>query len=122
MDTKQIVALIEEWNNVTFRAIQFQKVSLTRIRKLLKETFELLVSYHQEPRVPKALCRLLLEMQDFGWWISDLEETPLHAYYQELNNLVWALNDYFFSGGDETAIENVIASVPNLAKKKGAAQ
>ena len=51
-------------------------------------------------------------MNDFGWWVSDLDETPLHEFYQEIINLVTALKKYFLTRDcDVEAIKDTIEKI-----------
>lgn len=109
MDAQKIKMLTQEWGDVTDKVIRFENPGCDRIRGLFKETFDLLDRYRDLDFVPKQTSALLLQMHDFGWWISDLEETPLHCYYQEIVSVVCDLNTYFLTpvSNSEEIIKNI---------------
>ena len=109
MDVQKIKRLTEEWEDVTDKVIRFIDPGCDRIRGLFRETFDLFDRHRESDFVPKELCKLLLEMHDFRWWSSDLEETPMHNYYREITSIVYALNSYLLSpvSNSEEILENI---------------
>ena len=109
MEIQRIEKLINEWDKVTDKVIEFENPGYEKVRALFKETFELLDKYGKDKLVPKEISGLLLDMNKFGWWVSDLEETPLHCYYQEIVSVVCDLNTYFLSpvSNSEEIIKNI---------------
>lgn len=82
--------------------------------RLLLDTYDVLDKLSIEKLVPKEICGLLLEMHEFGWWISDLDDTPIHYLYQEIVFLVNALNKYFLThDADTEGIANIINIIDN---------
>ena len=76
------------------------------------ETSSVTSSLAKEKLVLKEVSDLLIEMNDFGWWVSDLDETPLHEFYQEIINLVTALKKYFLTRDcDVEAIKGTIEKI-----------
>ena len=109
MEIQRIEKLINEWDKATDKVIEFENPGYEKVRALFKETFELLDKYGKDKLVPKEISGLLLDMNKFGWWVSDLEETPLHCYYQEIVSVVCDLNTYFLSpvSNSEEIIKNI---------------
>lgn len=97
MEIQRIEKLINEWDKATDKVIEFENPGYEKVRALFKETFELLNKYGKDKLVPKEISSLLLEMNKFGWWVSDLEETPLHDLYQEIVSLIFDLNKCFLT-------------------------
>ena len=109
MEIQRIEKLINEWDKVTDKVIEFENPGYEKVRALFKETFELLNKYGKDKLVPKEISGLLLEMNKFGWWVSDLDETPLHYLYQEIVSLVFELKKYFLTRDANTEmIEKII--------------
>ena len=109
METKRIEELTNKWKTVTWNAIELNVVDLSRLQKLFSETYSVLGKFRNEKLVPKEISSLLLEMHDFSWWVSDLEETPLHRIYQTLVSLVADLTQFFLTDDYKTnAIESLI--------------
>ena len=91
------------------RKIEFQKLDIPELQKLFDETYKIIECYSTESLVPKEISGLLLEMHDFSWWVSDLDETPMHTHYQEIVSLVNLLNKYFLTRDANTnEIERLI--------------
>lgn len=101
MDVQEIRSLTQEWNKAVWQVIELQHPEVDEVRRLFGLTFRVLDDYRAETLVPKELSALLLEMQDFGWWVSDLEETPLHRWYQEILSVVIDLKTYFLTGAGD---------------------
>ena len=101
MDVQEIRSLTQEWNKAVWQVIELQHPEVDEVRRLFGLTFRVLDDCRAETLVPKELSALLLEMQDFGWWVSDLEETPLHRWYQEILSLVIDLKTYFLTGAGD---------------------
>ena len=109
MDAQKIKRLTQEWEDVTDKVIRFENPECDKIRALFKETFDLLDGYRDSDFVPKQISALLLQMHDFGWWVSDLDKTPLYCYYQEIVSVVCDLNTYFLTpvSNSEEIIKNI---------------
>ena len=109
METKRIEELTNEWKSITDDVIEFKEVDLSKLQKLFSETYSVLGEFRNNSLVPKEISRLLLEMKEFSWWVSDLEETPLHRIYQTLVSLVADLTQFFLTNDYKTnAIESLI--------------
>jgi hypothetical protein len=109
MDVQNIKRLTEEWEDVTDKVIQFENPGCDKVSSLFRETFDLLNEYRNSDLIPKQISALLLQIHDFGWWVSDLEETPLHCYYQEIVSIICELNTYFLTPvtNEEKIIKNI---------------
>lgn len=42
------------------------------------------------------MCNLFLKLQWFSWWGADAEWFPMHGLYQELGNVITALQCHLF--------------------------
>ena len=112
MEIKKIEALSYEWHTLTGEVIGFEKIDFKRLHKLFKESYDVIEELSKEKLVLKEVSDLLIEMNDFGWWVSDLDETPLHEFYQEIINLVTALKKYFLTRDcDVEAIKGTIEKI-----------
>lgn len=113
MEILKIKALADEWNAAAWKVIEFENPGFKEVRKLFLETYEIIEKYRDEKLVPKELSGLLLEMQEFSWWVSNLEETPLHRYHQEIVSMMYELKGMFLkSGADTQKIKNLIEKIP----------
>ena len=112
METERIKKLADAWFDVTDSVIRFEKPSEETVGSLFKESYEILSQHRDDELVPKEISGLLIEMNNFGWWVSDLNETPWHNRYQEIVSLVFDLKKYFLHGiGQQDAIEEAIANI-----------
>lgn len=111
---KTIETLTRNWHSLTWKVIEFQKLDIPELQKLFDETYKIIECYSTESLVPKEISGLLLEMHDFSWWVSDLDETPMHTHYQEIVSLVSLLNKYFLTRDANTKeIERLINQLSN---------
>ena len=112
METERIKKLADAWFDVTDSVIRFEKPSEETVGSLFKESYEILSQHRDDELVPKEISGLLIEMNNFGWWVSDLKETPWHNRYQEIVSLVFKLISYFLHGTEQAdVIEEAIAKI-----------
>ena len=112
MDIQKIKELTNEWELATDEVIEFKNVEHTKVRNLFKETLDILDKYRGDKLVPKEISDLLLKLNNFGWWVSDLEETPLHYSYQVIVSLIFDLNEYFLTcKTDPNVIKDTIEKI-----------
>ena len=112
MELKKIQEVADGWRNATWKVIEFQNPGFDVVRKLFEETYTIIEKYSNEPLIPKELSGLVIEMHDFRWWISDLEDTPLHSFYQGITHLVVSLNQYLLTNVvDVQDLKNTIEEI-----------
>ena len=87
--------LIREWKSLTDAVIEFKNIETARLRWVFAETEQSLAALSNDNLVPKQAIELLLEINDFGWWVSSLNDTPLHEHYQELLDWIADLKQHF---------------------------
>lgn len=112
MEIKKIQEVIDNWRSATDKVIEFQNPGYKEVSELFKMSYGIIEKYREEKLVPKELSGLLLEMHEFSWWVSELDDTPLHEHYQEIVSLISTLNKYFFTNemdinGIKTDIEKI---------------
>ena len=76
MELKLIMDLVTQWKNITWDVINLQNISIFKLQVLAMETYELLDLYKDKNYTRKQFAALLLEMQEFSWWVSNLDKTP----------------------------------------------
>ena len=108
----QIENLIKEWDIATDRVIRFCNPGVPKIRKLFKLTFEILDKYSKENLVPKTICSLLFEINDFEWWVTDLKETPLHYRHKEITSIICEFRKYFRTR--DANVESILDMIERL--------
>lgn len=87
--------LIREWKLLTDEVIELKNIETARLRWIFAETNQSLAELSNDNLVPKQVIELLLEINDFGWWVSSLNDTPLHEHYQELLDWISDLKQHF---------------------------
>lgn len=97
MELTKMDRLIHKWDTLTDEVIALNEIELTEVQKLFRETYEVLDVYSKDELVPKSISKLLLEMNDFAWWVYDLPQSPLHKHYQDILSLVMILNKHFLT-------------------------
>jgi hypothetical protein len=97
MELTKIDRLIHKWDALTDEVIALDEIEPTEVKRLFRETYEVLDVYSKDELVPKSISKLLLEMNDFARWVYDLHESPLHKHYQEILSLVMILNKHFMT-------------------------
>ena len=97
---KTIETLTKEWGEMVESLWKCEFIDIDEIKKLSRETFNIMHEYSNKDYVPKEMCELILEMRWFAWWVADAECTPMHGLYQELGNIVTALHCHL-RGDDE---------------------
>ncbi len=101
MTIKTINSVIGKWQEMTHAVFELKKLSLEEVQVLLKETYLILTTYHKDSLIPKEISKLFLEIEDFLYFSSLMEEKEngLGFYHwQELFHLVKALEKGFFEG------------------------
>lgn len=97
MELTKINRLIYKWAALTDEVIALNEIEFTEVQGLFRETYEVLDVYSKDELVPKSISKLLLEMNDFAWWVYDLPQSPLHKHYQDILSLVMILNKHFLT-------------------------
>lgn len=116
MALKQIDSLIHEWDALTDAVVARNEIEYTEVQRLFRETYAILDVYSKDELVPKSIIKLLLEMNDFAWWVYDLHESPLNKHYQDILSLVMIFNKHFLTR--DTNIETIEQLIQNLFAKK----
>lgn len=112
MEIQKIEKLSCEWHELTDKVIEFQEIDLLRLQELFRNSYDVIEAFRKDQLIPKAISKLFLEMNDFAWWVYDLDKTPLHEFYQGILTLISALNEHFFvCDYDVKAITEAIAKI-----------
>lgn len=99
MNYTEIVQLTKTWETMTHTVLDLKKFSLLEMQTLLKDTYKTLILFHKDELVPKEISKLLLEMDNFLYFTSLMEnkEVGIDFYnYQYIFSIVAALKKGFF--------------------------
>ena len=99
---RSIKDLSKTWRIYTERIITFREVSVSSVRLLLLETYTVLHALKHKRLVPKSVCELLCEMQNFAWWINGLKSSSLHGFYPLIVSAIDEMRKEFIAGTNDT--------------------
>jgi hypothetical protein len=106
MEQFSITATTKGWFDLTHEVLELKKIPSEQLQDLLKDTYKILYFYHRQDCAPKMVSKLLLEMDEFLYFVSLLEDneeekkrvaTEYHNYplHQILQSLYIAFRSYF---------------------------
>ena len=101
MKSEIITLTAYKWHEMTNIVLDLKKFSLEDVQSLLKDTYTILTSYHKEQLVPKEISKLLLEMDEFLYFITIMDNEDLCIdlkLYQYISSITDALKCGFFKG------------------------
>lgn len=113
-----ITAITKKWIEMTHRVLDLKRIPSIEIRDVLKNTYEVLNCYHKDEYVPKSLCEMLLEMNEFLYFasmITDKEFDDDPYLYQAIYSIAKSLKSGFLNGKYEC--EYPILKMNNADKK-----
>lgn len=114
MELKRINDIARDWRSVTEKVIQFEKPDLDKLKSLFQETYELIEEYSRNSMVPKGICEVLIEMHEFGWWVGNLDDTPIHYLFEDIVTIMYGLEKYFLTrDADTDTIKTTIEKLHN---------
>lgn len=113
MELKRINDIARDWRSVTEEVIQFEKPDLDKLKSLFQETYELIEEYSRNSMVPKGICEVLLELHELGWWVGNLDDTPIHYLFEDIVTVMYGLEKYFLTR--DTDIETVKKTIEKLS-------
>ena len=109
MEMNHIENLINEWKDAVDKVISFEEIGTAKLKLLFAQTFEVLSEYKDDALIPKQIGELIFEMNDFSWWVSGLNETPLNEYSSYVVTIVLGYKRYFFVGDyDKEEVEEAL--------------
>ena len=109
MERKMINDITARWKGMTWKVIELNNINIVQLQCLFMETYDLLDLYSHKVFARKELTTLLLEMQEFGWWVCTLPDTPFHHNYQQVMTLIQKLTEHFLGNHtDRDQIELLI--------------
>lgn len=100
MNTGFINVIVDEWCEMINIVLDLKELSLSKIQNLLKETYEILTEYHKEKLIPKEISKLLLEVDNFLYFTSLMEENEKGVdfyHFQYISSIFEAMKEGFFN-------------------------
>ena len=99
MENKELKQIAYNWKSMTDTVLDLEKFSLSEMQILLSDTYKALRTYHKENVAPKEVSNILLEMYEFLYFTSLMEEKEVGVdfyQYQYISSIVAALRKGFF--------------------------
>ena len=99
MKNKELKQIAYNWKSMTDTVLDLEKFSLSEMQILLSDTYQVLRTYHKENVTPKEVSNILLEMYEFLYFTSLMEEKEVGVnfyQYQYISSIVAALRKGFF--------------------------
>ncbi len=96
---KDLNLIAEKWEKQVYAVLDLKKISNKTIQELLKDTYEVLTEFCKKDLVPKEIGKILLNMRDFSYFASIMEENECGAGFynwEEIHYIVKALEEGFF--------------------------
>ncbi len=97
-DLKQLTM---NWDKQTDKVFGLEKLDLSEMQAIIKDTYKTLHELCKEERVPKEAVKLFLHMDDFLYFAELMEEKEVgKSYYcwEEFKYIADALKEGFFKG------------------------
>ena len=99
MKNKELKQIAYNWKSMTDTVLDLEKFSLSEMQILLSDTYQVVRTYHKENVTPKEVSNILLEMYEFLYFTSLMEEKEVGVnfyQYQYISSIVAALRKGFF--------------------------
>ena len=99
MKNKELKQIAYNWKSMKDTVLDLEKFSLSEMQILLSDTYKALRTYHKENVAPKEVSNILLEMYEFLYFTSLMEEKEVGVnfyQYQYISSIVAALRKGFF--------------------------
>ncbi len=101
MSYNEITKIIQDWQDVTGIVVSLKELPVKKVEKLLKETYFVMNTFHKDELIPKELGELFLEIEEFLYFSSIMEENEMPTDYyrwQKIFTIVKSLEKGFFQG------------------------
>jgi hypothetical protein len=99
VENNELKQIAYNWKSMTDTVLDLEKFSLSEMQILLSDTYKALRTYHKENVAPKEVSNILLEMYEFLYFTSLMEEKEVGVnfyQYQYISSIVAALRKGFF--------------------------
>lgn len=106
MRIETIVSVANMWNEKTYDILNLKEIPISEMEELLWNTYRVLYEYQTEKNIPKELCQMLLNEDEFISFLTILggnqnEIANTARMYQALYCIIDTMKQKFFSNGFE---------------------
>ena len=102
MEKENILSVANMWNKMTYNILDLREIPIPELEEALGNTYEVLYEYQAEKSIPKEICQLLLNQDEFMSFLaivgSNQDELKATArLYQPLYCIIDTMKQSFFS-------------------------
>lgn len=108
MEKENIISVANMWNKMTYNILDLREIPIPELEDALGNTYEVLYEYQVEKNIPKEICQVLLNEDEFMSFLAivgsnqeELKETA--RLYQPLYCIIDTMKQKFFNNGFEKA-------------------
>ena len=108
MEKEKIISVANMWNKKTYDILDLREIPIHELEELLRNTYEVLYEYQAEKNIPKEICQVLLNEDEFMSFLAivgsnqeELQETA--RLYQPLYCIIDTMKQKFFNEGYKEA-------------------
>lgn len=102
MEKENILSVANMWNKMTYNILDLREIPIPELEEALGNTYEVLYEYQAEKSIPKEICQLLLNQDEFMSFLAivgsnqeELKETA--CLYQPLYCIIDTMKQSFFN-------------------------
>ena len=102
MEKENILSVANMWNKMTYNILDLREIPIPELEEALGNTYEVLYEYQAEKSIPKEICQLLLNQDEFMSFLAivgsnqdELKETA--RLYQPLYCIIDTMKQSFFN-------------------------
>lgn len=102
MDRTEIKELSLKWDALTHRVLNLETLTPAELHPLVRDSYRAVSHYCKKEEVPKEITALFLQIEDFLYFASLMEEKEKSIdfyFWEELHYMEEALKKGFFDGG-----------------------
>lgn len=115
MEKENIISVANMWNKMTYNILDLREIPIPELEEALGNTYEVLYEYQAEKNIPKEICQVLLNEDEFMSFLAivgsnqeELKETA--RLYQPLYCIIDTMKQSFFSESFEAPFPKLYVS------------
>ena len=97
---EELRLIADKWDHMTMRVLNLQELPLAKLQVLLCDTYRVLTQIHKDSLVPKEVTRILLNIEEYLYFASLMEEKEVpegYYCYRQLCSIINAFKAGFFN-------------------------
>ena len=115
MEKENIISVANMWNKMTYNILDLREIPIPELEDALGNTYEVLYEYQAEKNIPKEICQVLLNEDEFMSFLAivgsnqeELKETA--RLYQPLYCIIETLKQSFLNESFEDPFPKLYVS------------